>query len=169
MNWLKITAALLLLGAALVWAAEPPNVEGPKLRVNATAFMYKPITDAAASASTGTWTVDSGATDTSNAYQIVPGVYAAFSGVLSSAADTVDEIYVDISLNGSNWVVYDTMSDLNGTTATYDLIKKDTISAGSVPIIGRYLRFRVVNHDGDTLTDGSTITAYLVTTPAPGL
>jgi len=157
-NWMKAVAVLAVLGLA-IGAVAQTQIEGYQLRVNTTGYGFLPIVDATETGGVTTWSLDSAAVDTSYSYKIVPGCKAAVFASLDAAADSLDGIYVDISADGTNWAILDSVGTVLGTAVTHTVLA----DAAILEMMGRYLRFRADNDDGAGAA--TVLTAYLVTSP----
>jgi hypothetical protein len=149
MKRIVIMALGVVLVAALSVSAQT-QIEGKQLRVNTTGYLYAPLVDAAATGNATTWSLDSAGVDTSYSYKIIPGVFAAVQVVLDAAADSLDQIYIDGSQDGTSWLLIDSIGAVIGTTPKIRYIHgpaNGTVGAAT-PVLCRYLRFRADNDDG---------------------
>lgn len=178
---MKRYSKLLVSGAIMVllaWtsmsvAVEPPNIKRSKLRVNASGYMYKPLVTNGAASSATTWTLDSAQTDTSEAYQIVPGCYAAVYLKVPATTDTVDVLYIYGSVTGNvaDWFLLDSLlatngEDLGRMNARYiHGTANGTVGSVLYPVMARYLHFTATNHDGANAAAAYALTGYLITSP----
>ena len=167
---------LCVLVYAMALAVEPPQIEGPGLRVNSHGYMYKPLVGAGSASSATTWSVDSALTDTSEAYKIIPGSYVSISMTLGATTDTLDDIYIYASNTGSpaDWFLIDSIPLINGEDGLSHLryVHGPSSASGGVgavtPVIARYIHVVVANHDGANASAATVISGRVVTSTATG-
>lgn len=168
MKWFPRILLAVALVAVLGSVASAQNTNTtPPIRNQALRFLDASLRDAGSGPSVTTWSLDTstGTADTSVTYEIAVGSYVAFSYQLNAATDTVDQMIVQGSLDGTNWADIDSTGQFVGASTVIKRIDEPAGSSVEVsPVYVRYLRF-VITKDVDEAADATVLTGWVVSSP----